>query len=293
MAASAPRRKTYTAPALAKGLDILELMAATPGRLSFRQIADKLERSKSEIFRMLAVLKDRGYIHWDRESETYGMTLKLFTLAHRQPRIQRLSSTAAPAMSQLVQTIEQSCHLVICYQSHGVVVAQHGNPSDRGLNVRLGAQVPLANSCSGHVLLAFSDQQEQRRMLSAAKLKPRISRGELIKVLKRVRQHGFQLIESQQVQGVKDIGYPVFDHSGMITAALVVPFLEHLDGSHKVDLEQSRQYLAATAKDISDTLGYRVQGRAAHRGLDGEVAGVGRSRTRLARRALPPPLGRQ
>ena len=258
MATPATRRKTYTAPALAKGLDILELMASEPGRLSLGQIAAKLGRSKGEIFRMLVVLNDRDYVHLDRESETYGMTLKLFALTHRQPRVQRLSGAAAPAMSKLAQTVEQSCHLVIHYQGRGIVVAQHGSPADRSFGVRLGAEAPLANSCSGHILLAFSSQKERRRMLSEAKPKPRMTRPELKKVLDRVLKQGFEMIESQQVQGVKDLGYPVFDYSGAITAALVVPFLEHLDGSHKVGLEHTRQYLSAAATDISDALGHRA-----------------------------------
>lgn len=259
MAAPATRRKTYTAPALAKGLDILELMASEPGRLSLGQIADKLGRSKGEIFRMLVVLNDRDYIYLDRESETYGMTLKLFALTHRQPRIQRLSSAATPAMSKLVQSIEQSCHLVIYYQGRGIVVAQHGSPADRGLSVRLGAEAPLANSCSGHILLAFSAAEERQRMLSEARPKPRMTRAGLKKALNLVQKQGFETLESQQVQGVKDIGYPVFDYSGAIAAALVVPFLEHLDGSHKVDFEHARRYLAAAATDISDALGHRDQ----------------------------------
>ncbi len=258
MAAPATRRKTYTAPALAKGLDILELMASEPGRLSLGQIADKLGRSKGEIFRMLVVLNDRDYIYLDRESETYGMTLKLFALTHRQPRIQRLSSAAAPAMSKLVQTIEQSCHLVIHYQGRGIVVVQQSSPADRGLNVRLGADASLANSCSGRILLAFSSLEERRRMLNEARPKPPVHRAELKQALSLVLKQGFEVVESEQVQGVKDIGYPVFDYSGTISAALVVPFLEHLDSSHKVDLEQARQHLAAAATDISDALGHRA-----------------------------------
>lgn len=95
-------------------------------------------------------------------------------------------------------------------------------------------------------------------MLKEARPKPRLNRAELKKALDRVFKQGFEMIESRQVQGVKDIGYPVFDYSGLITAALVVPFLEHLDGSHKVDLEQARQGLAAAAKGISDALGHRA-----------------------------------
>ncbi|HSX65722.1 MAG TPA: helix-turn-helix domain-containing protein, partial [Pseudoxanthomonas sp.] len=40
----------YRAPALDKGLDILELLAAAPAAMSMREIADRIGRSSSEIF---------------------------------------------------------------------------------------------------------------------------------------------------------------------------------------------------------------------------------------------------
>ena len=51
----------YTAPALEKGLDILELLSSTDAGLSLSEIARDLGRSVSEIFRMLVVLQQRGY----------------------------------------------------------------------------------------------------------------------------------------------------------------------------------------------------------------------------------------
>ena len=61
------RRKSYTAPALSKGLDILELMTSETEGLSLGQVAEKLSRSKGEIFRMLTILEDRNYIYRMRE----------------------------------------------------------------------------------------------------------------------------------------------------------------------------------------------------------------------------------
>jgi uncharacterized membrane protein len=55
-----PRK--YTAPALEKGLDILELLSRAETGLSQSEIARDLGRSVSEIFRMLVVLEERGYI---------------------------------------------------------------------------------------------------------------------------------------------------------------------------------------------------------------------------------------
>ena len=39
-------------------------------------------------------------------------------------------------------------------------------------------------------------------------------------------------------------------------AALVVPFLEHLDGSHQVSLEAARGVLEKSALAVSTSLGY-------------------------------------
>ncbi len=44
-------KKDYTAPALEKGLDILELLAVSPIGLSQAEIATKLKRSVNEIYR--------------------------------------------------------------------------------------------------------------------------------------------------------------------------------------------------------------------------------------------------
>ena len=52
----------YRAPALDKGLDIIELLAAAPAALSIAEISEGVGRSRGEIFRMLQVLEERDYI---------------------------------------------------------------------------------------------------------------------------------------------------------------------------------------------------------------------------------------
>ena len=56
------RTPKYTAPALEKGLDILEHLSRSDAGLTQAEIARVLGRSVSEIFRMLVVLQERGYI---------------------------------------------------------------------------------------------------------------------------------------------------------------------------------------------------------------------------------------
>jgi DNA-binding IclR family transcriptional regulator len=87
----------YSAPALEKGLDVLELLAADSAGLNLQDIARKLQRSPNELFRMLDVLVRRGYLAREPDA-TYRLTLRLFELAHRHPPVDRLLDCAVPHM---------------------------------------------------------------------------------------------------------------------------------------------------------------------------------------------------
>ncbi len=54
-------KRYYPTPALEKGLDILELFASTPEGLTVSEVARRLERTVSEIFRMILCLEQRGW----------------------------------------------------------------------------------------------------------------------------------------------------------------------------------------------------------------------------------------
>ncbi len=252
------RKKEYSAPALEKGLDIIEALARDSDGLSSKEISARLRRPMGQLFRMLVVLQQRGYVTYSANSERYELTLKLFELSHQLAPVRRLTLAAAPLMKRLAQDIKQSCHLVVYYSGKGHIVVQQDSPSTRVLSVRLGAEAPLIDTCSGHVLLAFVEEEERRVMLRsipAHHRKP--AKSALNEIIGRINKDGFELIASAQIQGVQDIGYPVYDHSGQISAALVVPFLSYLDGSHPVKIEAAQGIIATTAADISSRLGYR------------------------------------
>ena len=246
------RRKEYSAPALEKGLDIMEVLAKEPEGLTSAEISSRLGRPMGQLFRMLVVLQQRGYVVYQADSERYEMTLKLFELAHGLGPVRRLNLVAAQLMKHLSQTIGQSCHLVIHYSGKGHVVVQQNAPSARVLSVRLGAEAPLFDSCSGHILLAFAEEGDRDEMLAAipsSHRKPR--KAELRKIIARIREDRFECIPSAQIQGVQDIGYPVFDRGGTVAAALVIPFLEFLDGSHPVKIDAAQSEIDKTAEQIS------------------------------------------
>src|SRR5689334_13334761 len=191
----------YRAPALDKGLDILELLAATEDGLSQAEIAKALERSPNEIYRMLDRLVRRDYVR-RTPADRYELTLKLFELAHMTPPVRRLVSQALPIMPRFARDAEQAEHLVIHARNILVVVSQVGSTGYSNVSIRVGSRIGLVNTGSGHVFLAFASDEERALMLEDHSEKKREKLPAALRTrLDSVREHGFEAMASLQVSG--------------------------------------------------------------------------------------------
>jgi DNA-binding IclR family transcriptional regulator len=249
---TAPR---YEAPALEKGLDIVELLAGEPDALMQQQIAQRLGRSSSEIFRMLEVLERRGWLA-RRADGAYATTLTLFELAHRQAPVHRLLSVALPEMRALARDTGQSNHLVVHHDRRILVLAQVDSPESMGFSVRQGAHFPFrADRVSAWVLSAF--QSPARRAELADEMRdgdPRApSRASLLRRLELIRRRGYEQRRSDTMPGITDLGFPVLDHHGSAIASLAQPYLAQRDVAMTVEAARERHALAAA--HISQQLG--------------------------------------
>lgn len=257
MAEDATDSPRYRAPALEKGLDILELLAGQQNGLSQAQIAKSLARSVSEIFRMLSCLERRGYIAQMVPGDQYHLTLKLFELAHRHPPTRRLAAEAQPLMLRLARQLNQSCHLTVHHDGAGLIIAQIDAPGTLSLTVRLGAEIDLATTASGHVLLAFQDAEERSRMLERRRPGAPPLPDALEQALAAARADGYRQMASSRIRGVCDLSMPVFDFRGAVVAALTVPYVERLDIPAQ-PVEAARSALAEAACALSAALGARA-----------------------------------
>lgn len=257
--ASVPKGN-YAAPALEKAFDIIELLANKPGGALISEMAADLNRSVGELFRIVIVMEKRGFLQKSPDTDRYTVAYKILDLAYRATPAQDLTRAAAPQIESLALAVEQSCHLVVPNGGSGLVVARQENPNVRGFALRLGASIDLIRSCSGHVLLAFSRPDQTQRMLELAQRSrsTALDRVKLDKILRKVREQGFDMMASPITHGVTDISYPVFGFHGDVMAALTIPFLEQIDGSQKVEMQEARRLLAQTAQRISAALGHHA-----------------------------------
>ena len=245
----------YRAPALDKGLDILELLAATEEDLSQAEIAKALGRTPNEIYRMLDRLTRRHYVVRTR-ADRYELTLKLFTLVHQHAPIRRLVPLAMPELRKFARMAQQACHLAIYDRGYVVVIAQADPPGYWGFAIRVGSHIGLFNTGSGHVLLAFAPPRDRALMIDEHRLMPHETMpSDLEGRLATVKAQGYEMMRSQQTAGVLNVSVPLFRPDGSVIAALTCPFLERLDTSLAPDAEHAVVLLRAAASRIMPAAG--------------------------------------
>ncbi len=233
-------------------MDVIEALASAGSGLTVSEIATRLKRPMSELFRIIVVMQQRGWLQKDPVSSRYSVTYLVLRLAHRSTPAQTLTAAAAPVMHELSIRINQSCHLVVRSGTEGLVLLRQENQRRHAnLSVRVGAVIDLSSSCSGLNILANLGDEERDRAI------PRGRNTSAFKAkLNRIRKRGHEVHRSPVTAGVTDIGCPIFGFDGQVIAALTVPYLHVLDNSVPISVEQTRHHVEQATRRISTAMGW-------------------------------------
>ncbi|MDR8391179.1 IclR family transcriptional regulator [Aliifodinibius sp. S!AR15-10] len=248
---------SYQAPALEKGLDILEHLSQKATSLSQTEIAEGINRSTNEIYRMLVCLEERGYLIRDEVSGKYRLSLKLYNLSHRHSPVDEIRKVAEYPMQRLSEITNQSCHLGVIYHDQLMVIYQSKSPGPISLSVEEGSLFPLLLTASGRTLLAFMNEQDRNNQLSRIPDFQEYSskeQQEFIDSLNNIRSQGYYSKPSDVAQGVTDVVVPIGDGSTKVFASLAVSILTtQIDET--ISFDKIRQSAQDTADQILDKIG--------------------------------------
>ncbi|MEH6663250.1 MAG: helix-turn-helix domain-containing protein [Brevundimonas sp.] len=247
--------RKYRAPALEKGLDVLELLSSHGRPMTPSQMSVTLNRSVSELFRMIQVLEFRGYI--EQSSDGYRLTNRLFTLGMAQAPVKSLVEAALPAMRALAEATVQSCHLVVPTGEQIVVVARVESPGDLGYSVRIGYRRNLIEATSGRMFYGLGSPSARARLERTL----RAQHGdEAFEAFARDADasaaKGYAQRDSDFVKGVTDLSAPVMGADGVI-AALILPYIMH--ATPGCDMNAALVQLRRAAASISSDIGSASQ----------------------------------
>jgi DNA-binding IclR family transcriptional regulator len=247
-------KRYYPTPALEKGLDILELFASTPEGLTVSEVARRLNRTVSEIFRMILCLEQRGYLAQSPNKERYHLTLRLFRLAQEHPPTKRLVTEALPAMHWLSHELRQSCHLGIIDGGHVVILAQVDSPESTGFYVKMGSKVDLMHAATGHVILAHQSEDARERAIEEWRLETKKRKpADLDEHLAKILARGHERRASYEVAGVVNISFPILNVQGHAIAGLTVPFVKRIEDT--ISLAEVVSSVREASSKISEAMG--------------------------------------
>lgn len=246
--------ESYQAPALKKGLEVLEFLSGQGEPYALSDLARALGKSRNEIYRMVMVLERLGYLT-RTDADRFAVTHKLFDLAMQAPPRRNLLAKALPEMERLAAETFQSCHLTVASGADIVVVARVESPDNLGFSLRVGYRRPLNQSASGRVLYAYQTESGRAgfRALGCSEQDAELFM-RLEAEVGSIREMGFHLSPSAYVDAVTDIAVPVTSGKEAIAvAALVMPFIG--GRSARISLTQAATATRQAASRVSQELG--------------------------------------
>ena len=262
--------KNYHAPALDKGLDILELLSVNGDGLTQAQIASKLSKSINEIYRMISTLRSREYVEFDEETDIYSLSYKLLNMTAKFDPVKTLLARTIPLMKEISTKTNQSIHLAIYTRGKVLIIAQEDSPSFFNYHMSVGATFDLFETSSGRVLLTFQNEKERKRRLERRKFYMDIDKPSkaLILDLKKIEnkfskniihkiiKDNCEVVKSLQIKGVTNISVPIFDHTENAIAALTIPFVDRIIKKNELSILSVTNLLKIYGKKLSSEMGY-------------------------------------
>ena len=264
-------KKNYSAPALEKGLDILELLSSSNSGLSQAEIAKTLNRTVNEIYRMLTILVSRNYIELNQLSERYQLTYKLLQISSKHQPIKSLMQKSIPVMREIAQITNQSLHLSIYYAGKLLIIGQVDSPSQFNYSVPTGSTFDLLATSSGRVILAYQTQEERKRRLERRKLflqyeNKKLAKSKEIhslekkfttKTVHEIIKNKCEVVKSLQIDGVTNICAPIFDHTNQAIAAMTIPYLQRINRTkNDLNVKDATKILKIKSLILSNSLGF-------------------------------------
>lgn len=247
------------APALERGIDLIEFLASADGPVSFSEMLGSLEIPKASLVRILNTLCKRGIVDKTEENGHYRLGMKLLYLGNRLQDKLRLRSVACPFMQTLADKVLETVELSILDRDQLVLIEQIESPEDIRVYSRVGGAYPYFHAVSvGKIYLAHMNPEKRKYVLKEVGL-PAVTQwtitdlDDLEEELSGILKKGYASENQELRKGIRRVAAPIFDHqrriAGCLSVAAPVPRLD------VQDFGKLGKIVKQTADEISKRLG--------------------------------------
>ncbi len=227
--------KKSAVPSVEFAVRILDFLSRYKNRRStLTEISQALAMSKSTCLRILRVLNENRFVHYDEETRKYSLGEYLVILGTRAAEFSDKLAVSLPVLKDLTGRTQLTSVLVEPAPHNRLVYIAKEEPDvSVRINVAIGQYFPITGASFGKCFLAFMDGEEADRIIREVGIKQFTSRtitnaDEFMENLKAVRRLGYAYSFEEHTQGVSAVAAPVFDFNGkvvMVVACLGTPAL--------------------------------------------------------------------
>lgn len=254
------KRPQYFVPAVAKTLQILEVLAATKEPVTLPSLTEQTHLPKSSIYSILATLEMHQYIERD-SANTFRLGLRALQLGAAATLTTNLSQLFHEAARKIVKECGETVQLTILDQTEVIYVAREDGTQPVQLATNIGGRLPAYATASGKALLSALPNVSLEALFTGRSL-PKLtertisSLRQLEAELSVVRERGYAHDDQETSEGLECMAAPIFDRTGQVIAAISVSFL-----SARATQERCENILASVQKaahEISDRMGWNA-----------------------------------
>ena len=252
------RKKSASAPAVDRALDVIEVMAVSDRDLSLSEIMKRVNIPRQSLIRILNTLCDRGVLDRAEQRGFYRLGMKLLYLGNRLQDKITLRSVAWPFMQKLAEKTHKTIELSTLDRDQLILIEQIEGTEGVRLYSRVGGVYPYFHALAvGKIYLAHMNPEKRRNVLDKIGL-PSVTEHTITNMdkleveLLKVRENGYAFEDQELRKGVRRVTAPIYgfrnDLAGCIgIAATIFSFeLEH------------REDLGRMAVQTANKISYRM-----------------------------------
>lgn len=220
----AAARSEVTVPGLARGLAVIEHLAAHPCGCTQKEISEALDIPAAGTLRIVSQLEADGYVSRSA-ARVYRLTGRLFSRLRAAFADADVLEHALPELRRLAEETGETAVVGALSDGEIVVLDSVAGAEPFRLAVDAGHRVALHASAPGKALLAAMDGDECAKLLDgcpfdAHTARTLVSRTALAAQLARVRRTGWALDEQEDYEGVCCAAAAVLGRTGRAVAAV-------------------------------------------------------------------------
>ncbi|MCY1137291.1 IclR family transcriptional regulator [Actinoplanes sp. Pm04-4] len=237
---------------------VLRLLAAGPGRLRVKEVADALALPKSTAHSILRTLEHVGFVEQDPDTARYRLGRGLLDLGHGGIDLNELRGRALNWADALASRSGEEVRIGALRDDKVVVVHHVFRPDDSVQSLDTGRLLPPHATALGKVLLAYNApavEAAERAGLEAYTRGTLTTARALARSLSETRERGWALSVEEWEAGRAGIAAPVRSFGGLVVGAIGISgTVERLCDTRRQALTVQVEHVLSTARAISRDL---------------------------------------